>query len=420
LQISITDFEIKKIDYRKLKPLQGNLKDLKSSNYEKLKRSFSEKGMFVPIYVWQDGNEFRILDGHGRERLFSQEKASFVDSRGNETYEVPCLIIPAKDLKDAKEKLLIISSQYQSITQEGFDEFTFDLDESWLNDTVNFDGLFHLVENEEHFEGLTNPDEAPSLPEEAKSKPGDLYILGNHRLLCGDSTLSSEVERLMEGENADLVFTDPPYNIDYDFSQNGMVQTGQRKARFGKIKNDKMSDQDFDQFISSVFENLNKFMKDGASFYISAGRESTQVFNRILQKQGFHIAQWLIWVKDNFNISRLSYHPRHEVITYGWKKGEAHAWYGGRSYSDVLEFKRNSNAVHPTQKPIELLDFMITNSSTSGSLVLDLFGGSGSTLIACEQNRRRARLMELDPKYCDVIVARWEQFTGNKAELIHG
>lgn len=149
MNISVLDFEIKKIDYRKLKPLQGNLKDLKTSNYEKLKRSFAEKGMFVPIYVWQDGDEFRILDGHGRERLFSQEKASFVDSNGMKTYEVPCLIIPAKDLKDAKEKLLIISSQYQTITQEGFDEFTFDLDEAWLNETVNFDSIFKNNEPEE-------------------------------------------------------------------------------------------------------------------------------------------------------------------------------------------------------------------------------------------------------------------------------
>ncbi len=420
MQISVLDFEIKKIDYRKLKPIQGNLKDLKTDNYNRLKKSFAEKGMFVPIYVWKDNDDYLILDGHGRERLFSKEKASFVDSTGVKTHEVPCLVIPAENLKDAKEKLLIISSQYQTVTQEGFDEFVIDIDEGWLNETVNFDGLFQVEENEKIIEGLSDPDDVPNAPKEAKTKPGDFYQLGEHRLLCGDSTNMSDVQKLMDSEKADFVFTDPPYNIDYDFSQNGMVQTGQRKAKFDKIKNDKMSSEDFDKFIYSVFENLDFFMKEGASFYISAGRDSTQTFNKILLQQGFHVSQWLIWVKENFNISRLSYHPRFEVITYGWKKGKAHSWHGGRSLSDVLEYNRNKNAVHPTQKPIELLKFLMTNSSSSGDIVLDLFGGSGSTLIACEQTQRKSRLMEIDPIYCDVIVERWENFTGKKAESSRG
>ena len=148
MKIKIGEMQIQNIDYRKLKPLQGNLKDLSKTNYSKLKKSFTEKGLFVPMFVWQEEDVFWLLDGHGRERLFSKEKAVFVDSKGNETFEIPALIIQAKDLKDAKEKILLISSQFQKITQEGFDEFTFDLDSSWLEDSINFDAFPYLEKKE--------------------------------------------------------------------------------------------------------------------------------------------------------------------------------------------------------------------------------------------------------------------------------
>lgn len=209
-----------------------------------------------------------------------------------------------------------------------------------------------------------------------------------------------------------MVFTDPPYNIDYDFSNNGMVATGQRTARFDKIKNDKMSDEKFDQFIKDVFKNILLNLKEGGSYYISASRESTLTFNLMLKELDFHIQSWLIWVKENFNISRLDYHPRHEVITYGWKKGKAHNWCSDRSQTDVLEISREKagTAVHPTQKPVALLEYLINNSSKAGNLILDFFCGSGSTLITCEKTKRICYGMELDEKYCDVIVKRYIQF----------
>jgi DNA modification methylase len=216
----------------------------------------------------------------------------------------------------------------------------------------------------------------------------------------------------------DMVFTDPPYNIDYDFSQNGMVQTGQRKARFGKIKNDKMSDESFDRFIADAFANILLKLKDGGSYYISAGRESTLTFNRILKELGFHIQSWLIWIKEHFNISRLDYHPKHEVITYGWKQGAAHNWFTDRSQVDVLPIDREKagTAVHPTQKPIALLVYLIKNSSKKNQSVLDLFAGSGSTLIACEQTGRINYSIELDESYCQVIIERYINFKKNNGE----
>ena len=190
MKIKIGEMQIQNIDYRKLKPLQGNLKDLSKTNYSKLKKSFTEKGLFVPMFVWQEEDVFWLLDGHGRERLFSKEKAVFVDSKGNETFEIPALIIQAKDLKDAKEKILLISSQFQRITQEGFDEFAIDLDSSWLEESVNFDAFPYMQEIKTPEEQTLNEkeEEVPEIPKEVKTKQGDIYFLGNHVLYCEDST----------------------------------------------------------------------------------------------------------------------------------------------------------------------------------------------------------------------------------------
>jgi len=237
--------------------------------------------------------------------------------------------------------------------------------------------------------------------------------------MCGDSTVVTDVDKLMDGKKADMVFTDPPYNMDYDFSNNGMVETGQRTARFGKIKNDKMSNDDFDTFVMDVFTNLFSKLKEGGSYYITARRESTLLFNKMLNQQDLHVQSWLIWVKENFNISRFDYHPMHEVVTYGWKKGKAHSWYGDRSQTDVLNISREKagEAVHPTQKPVALIEYLLSNSSKKGHSILDLFGGSGSTLIACEKTKRKCFMMELDEKYCDVIIQRYQEFTGKSAIL---
>lgn len=203
MKIKIEKIALENIDYRTLRPLQGNLKDLSSVNYEKLKKSFSEKGLFIPMFVWKHENVFWLLDGHGRERLFVKEKPLFVSDDGKESYDVPCIVVEAKNVKDAKEKILLISSQFQTITREGFDEFAADLEDSWLKDTTHFDALdgFDLDEPAGN-PGLTDEESVPDLPAIPISVLGDIYLLGDHRIMCGDSTDKESVSKLLGGGQA--------------------------------------------------------------------------------------------------------------------------------------------------------------------------------------------------------------------------
>lgn len=393
--------KIEIIDISQIKENPNNPRIIKDQKFKDLIKSikkFPEMLEIRPIVI----NAEMVTLG-GNMRLKACKEAGLE--------QVP--IIRAENLTEEKQKEFIIKDNV------GYGEWNWDeLANEWNHEDLIEWGL-DMPEVDILKPGLTDEDSVPEPPQEPMTKLGDVWILGNHRLMCGDSTNIDAVEKLMAGQKADMVFTDPPYNIDYDFSENGMVETGQRTARFGKIKNDSMSDEDFNNFIGQVFSNLFLILVDGGSFYISARRESTQVFNTILNEKGFHIQSWLIWVKENFNISRLDYHPKHEVITYGWKTGKAHPWYSDRSQVDVLNFSREKagSAVHPTQKPVSLIEYLMGNSSKNGDIVLDLFGGSGSTLIACEKNGRQCRLIELDQKYCDVIIKRWEDFTGEKAIL---
>jgi DNA modification methylase len=411
MKIQIGEMQIKNIDYRKLKPLQGNLKDLSTKNYSKLKKSFSEKGLFVPMFVWQEGDVYWLLDGHGRERLFSKEKAVFVDSKGKDTFEIPALIIQAKDLKDAKEKILLISSQFQNITQEGFDEFTFDLDQSWLDESINFDAFNFLDDqNISKIEEVEGQDDAPEAPENPKTKIGDIYVLGDHLLMCGDSTKLDEVKKLCD-LSIDLFLTDPPYNVAYEGKTEDALT----------IQNDSMSDEDFLEFLTSAFKCADAVMRKGACFYI--WHASSEAFNFMYSchSVGWKVRQCIIWLKNTIVMGRQDYHWKHEPCLYGWKDGAAHTWANDRKQSTVLEFnKPTRNDIHPTMKPVDLFEYQIVNNTKKGNVVLDLFGGSGTTLIACEKQERVSRIMELDQKYCDVIVERWEKFTGKKAELKRG
>ncbi len=250
------------------------------------------------------------------------------------------------------------------------------------------------------------------LPEkvEAKTKPGDLYQLGRHRLLCGDATLIDDVKKLVAGETMDIVWTDPPYNVNYE---------GKTKDKL-KIENDRMGGEDFLSFLRTAFSNMCLVTKPGAAIYIAHADTEGVNFRTALVDAGFLFKQCLVWVKQKFVMGRSDYHWKHEPILYGWKEGGAHSWYGDRSQCTVLEFDRPSRSTeHPTMKPVELIEYCLGNSSQKGESVLDLFGGSGSTLITAEKIGRRAFLMELEPHYCDVIVARWQKFTGRAAELIH-
>jgi len=253
-------------------------------------------------------------------------------------------------------------------------------------------------------------DEVPDKPETAITKSGDIWTLGDHRLLCGNSTSDADIARLMDGAKADMIFTDPPYGIAY---------VGKTKKRL-TIQNDAMSDADFSAFLGKAFGAMRKVCDGGAPYYVCHADGKTMLFRQALLDSGFEVKQSVIWAKQSFVLGRQDYQWQHEPILYGWAAGATHKWYGGRTQTTVWEIDRPSRSEeHPTMKPVELCVKAITNSSRNGDTVLDLFGGSGSTLIACEHTGRKACLCEIDPLYCDVIVKRWEQATGKKAEVRH-
>lgn len=238
------------------------------------------------------------------------------------------------------------------------------------------------------------------------TKLGDIYQLGEHRLMCGDSTNKATVEMLMDGKEADLLLTDPPYNVAYE---------GKTKDAL-RIENDKMESDKFRDFLTSAFTAAGSVLKEGGGFYIwFASREHCN-FETALNESGLEVRQELIWKKNTMVLGRQDYQWKHEPCLYGWKDGASHNWYSDRCQTTILEFNKPArNGEHPTMKPVELFAYQIQNSTKKGEIVIDLFGGSGTTIIACEQTGRVGYCMELDPKYCDVIIKRWETFTGKKA-----
>lgn len=239
-----------------------------------------------------------------------------------------------------------------------------------------------------------------------KTKRGDVWLCGPHRVMCGDSTVPGDMAKLVGDSLADCVWTDPPYNVDY---------VGKTKDKL-TIQNDVMSTEQFDEFLGKVFAVAFESTKPGGIVYVAHADSSGEQFRRAFRQSGWMLKQCLIWVKDVFVMGRQDYQWQHEPILYGWKPGKAHGWYTDRRQTTVLQFDRPKRSeAHPTMKPVALVGYCMGNSSRKGNVVLDMFGGSGTTLVAAEQLGREARLMELDPIYCDVIVTRWEQLTGQKA-----
>ena len=250
--------------------------------------------------------------------------------------------------------------------------------------------------------GETDPNAAPEVPEVAVSRLGEVYVLGNHRLVCGDSTKAEDVGRVCKEGEADMWLTDPPYNVAYEGS-NGLT-----------IQNDSMEDVKFREFLRMAFGHAEKALKPGAPFYIFHADSEGYNFRGACHDVGLRVRQCLVWKKNALVLRRQDYQWIHEPCLYGWKDGGPHPWYADRSQTTVMEFnKPKKNDVHPTMKPTEMLVYLLRNSSRKGDVVVDTFGGSGSTLIACQQTGRKCRTMELDPKYCDVIRKRW-------AEFVHG
>ena len=280
-------------------------------------------------------------------------------------------------------------------------------------DGLDFDGF------DFGFDDLTVGDDAdaqdddfdPVPPDEPKSKRGDIYQLGRHRLMCGDSTSAEDVEALAGGVKMDMLLTDPPYGVNY---------VGKTKDAL-KIENDAQTNDELLAFLVEAYSAADAIMKPGAVFYIWHADSKAGVFRSACANIGWEVRQVLIWVKNSMVLGRQDYQWKHEPCLYGWKEGAGHLWASDRKQTTVLEFDRPTrNKEHPTMKPIPLFDYQIKNNTKGGDAVLDLFGGSGTTIMACEQNGRVGYVMEYDPRYVDVIIKRWEEFTGKKAVLVNG
>lgn len=254
-------------------------------------------------------------------------------------------------------------------------------------------------------------DHHPGMQAETRCKPGDIWILGRHHLMCGDATRLDQVKQLMGDTLVHMVWTDPPYNVDY---------TGKTKDAL-KIKNDKMSPEDFRQFLRDAFVSMYAVTEPGRSIYIAHADSEGYAFRGAMMDAGWLVKQCLVWNKNSLVMGRQDYQWKHEPILYGWKEGAPHRWFGDRKQTTVIDHDRPTRSEdHPTMKPVGLIEYFLTNSCQKDENVLDLFAGSGSTLIACEKTNRTCYAMEIDPKYCDVILKRWEEYSGLVAERIHG
>jgi len=393
-----------------LVPFQGNLKSLSEEDYRKLRHEIIERGFSEPISIWQSEGKNYILNGHQRLRALQQ-----MEQEGWKIPHVPVSLIFASSFKEAKMKLLSLASQYGKVEGQGLYEFMTeseiildDLVESYRFPEINFDDFkAEFFDDPARAPGCDEED-VPAQPAEPKTRRGDLYQLGPHRILCGDATVLSDLEKLMDGKKADMVLVDPPYNVDY---------VGKTKDAL-TIQNDRMDGASFYQFLYDAFSNLLLQTKSGGAIYVAHADTEGANFRRALVDSGWLLKQCLVWVKQTLVMGRQDYHWRHEPILYGWAPGEAHQWFSDRKQTTVLEFdKPNRNEEHPTMKPVPLFEYLIGNSSQKGELVLDTFLGSGTTLIACEKSGGICYGVEMDPRYVDVIVERWEKYTGKKAIL---
>lgn len=385
--------ELNYINISDIKPYENNPRN-NDIAVDKVAESIKEFGFKVPIIVDKDTV---IIAGHTRYKAAKKLGLK----------EIP--IIKAEDLAPEQVQAFRImdnkssemaSWNYEALLKEieelKLEDYTLELTGFELNEVESLFDEYNPKEIQED-ENFDIEGELQSI-EEPITKKGDMWLLGNHRLLCGDSTLESDVLKLMNGHKAKMVFTDPPYNVNYE---------GGTEERL-TIQNDNMSDSEFYNFLKSVFKNYYDLMEEGASIYVCHADTEGENFRKAYREAGLKLAECIIWVKDKFTMGRQDYHWRHEPILYGWKEGKAHYFVDDRTQDTVWEIsKPKRNAEHPTMKPIPLCARAIKNSSKLGDIVVDLFGGSGSTLMAAEETDRVCYTMELDERYCDVIVLRY-------------
>lgn len=394
-----TTTELKLIDIDKLIPYVNNARTHSPEQVNQIVSSIREFGFVNPVLI---DAEYNVIAGHGRIMAAKQEGMK----------EVPCVLV--EHLTEAQRKAYILADN-KLAENAGWDMELLRIEIEELQD-MNFDietTGFNLEEIKDILEidpgDVLEDDFDIEPPDVPKSKLGDVYKLGRHRLICGDSTDIKTVEVLMDGRKADLYITDPPYNVAYE---------GKTKDAL-TIQNDSMSNDGFKQFLIDAFTAANAVMKAGAVFYIWHADSEGYNFRGACFDVGWQVRQCLIWNKNSMVMGRQDYHWKHEPCLYGWKDGAGHLWAADRKQTTILNFDRpNRNKEHPTMKPILLFDYQIQNNTKGEDIVLDTFAGSGTTIMACEQNGRTAYCVELDPKYVDVIINRWEEFTGEKAVLI--
>lgn len=383
------DIQTKKL--AEIKPYERNPR----KNDEAVKyvaESIKQFGFKVPIVIDKDGI---IVAGHTRYK--AAKKLGLT--------EVPCVV--ADDLTDEQVKAFRLADN--KVAEKA--EWDFDLLDIELDGILDIDmeSLGFEFEEEAEDTEVIEDDFDGELPEEPKAKLGNVYQLGRHRLMCGDSTVLTDVEKLMDGGLADMLLTDPPYNVAYE---------GKTKDKL-TIQNDSMDNDNFRQFLVDAFTCADSVMKAGAVFYIWHADLEGYNFRGACFDIGWKVRQCLIWNKNSMVMGRQDYHWKHEPCLYGWKEGASHLWASDRKQTTVIDWQRPTRAeIHPTMKPIGLFDYQIKNNTKGDDIVLDLFNGSGTTIMACEQNGRTARCMELDPRYVDATIKRWEDFTGEKAVLL--
>jgi DNA modification methylase len=395
-------YALERVNVSALSVFAGNPRTHSDTQIKQIAASMREFGWTNPILVDATGT---IVAGHGR--LAAAKELGL--------QQVP--VIRLGHLSDAQRKALVIADNQMALNA-GWDEAALsvliqELDaEKFELDLLGFaaDDLDRYLAGLDADAADVEEAELPEVPVAATSKPGDLWILGTHRLLCGDATVVTDVEKLMDGQLADMVFCDPPYNVDYGNSAKDKMRGKDRR-----ILNDALG-EGFYQFLYDTCVNM--LMVTKGACYICMSSSELHTLQKAFADAGGKWSTFVIWAKNNFTLGRADYQRQYEPILYGWKQGTDHYWCGARDQGDVwFVDKPRVNDLHPTMKPVELVERAIRNSSKSRDIVLDLFGGSGTTLIAAERTGRSARLLELDPKYVDVIIERWQNLTGGVAVL---
>jgi DNA modification methylase len=397
-EILKTTEELKLINIDELIPYANNARTHSKDQINKLRSSLREFGFINPILIDKDYN---ILAGHGRVMAAREEGIK----------EVPCVLV--EHLTEAQKKAYILADnrlamdagwddEMLALELENLKELDFDMDLTGF-DAAEIDELFSNIHDKDVKDDDFDVDAA--LAEEPISKQGDIWLLGRHRLICGDSTKAEIYEKLMDGKKANLCVTDPPYSVNYS-------------SKAGSIKNDNLSDQDFYNFLLAAFKNIENSMADDASIYVFHADTEGYNFRKAFKEAGFYLSGVCIWVKQSLVLGRSPYQWQHEPILFGWRKDGRHKWYSDRKQTTIWNFDRPTKSeLHPTMKPVPLLAYPIKNSSVTNCIVLDPFGGSGSTLIACEQLGRICYAIELDEKYADVIVKRYIEYVDSYEEV---